>query len=323
MPNILIMPTPLRQRPGRYREILDKAGFTPLEPPGTARLSAQDLRAALPESDALLAWGAAITAEMMAAAPHLRAIARAGAGHDAVDLAAATARGIVVSKTPGANAESVAEHVFALVLALSRRLIDNDHLIRAGEWPRTAVRPLRGTTLGVVGLGRCGQAVARRALAFGMRVVGFGRDARVLPELIRLDLDDLLAESEVVSLHLPLTDATRNLFNHRAFAQMRRGALFINTARGGLVVEADLVASLASGHLAGAGLDVLGAEPPAPDNPLLSLPNVVLSPHIAGSDATAIDAMAEQAARCVIDLYQGRWPEPFILNNELRPGWRW
>jgi phosphoglycerate dehydrogenase-like enzyme len=323
MPNILIMPTPLRHRPGRYRALLNEAGFTPIDPPGTGKLSAEDLRASLPESDALLAWGGPVTAEMIARAPRLRAIARAGAGHDAVDLAAATARRIAVSTTPGANAESVAEQVFALLLALSRDVLGNDRSVRAGGWDRKAVRPLRGTTIGLVGLGRCGRAVARRALAFGMRVLAFSRDVGTDPDVAPRPLDDLLAESDVISLHLPLTPETRGLFDRRAFARMRPGSLFINTARGGLVVEEDLIESLASGHLGGAGLDVLGAEPPRPDNPLLSMPNVVLSPHIAGSDTTSLDDMAEQAARCVIELSRGGWPEGSILNEELRPGWRW
>jgi phosphoglycerate dehydrogenase-like enzyme len=327
MPNILIMPTPLRHRPGRYRALLDAAGFTPIDPPGTGRLGADDLSATLPESDALLAWGAPITAAMMVGAPRLRAIARAGAGHDAVDLTAATARRIAVTTTPGANAESVAEQVFALLLALTRHVIANDRSVRAGGWDRRAVRPLRGTTLGVVGLGRCGRAVARRALAFGMRVVACSQRAESDPDadpgIVRLTLEDLLDQSDAVSLHLPLTAATRGLFDRRAFARMRPGALFINTARGGLVIEADLVESLASGHLGGAGLDVLGAEPPPAGNPLLAMPNVIFSPHIAGVDASALDDMAEQAARCVIALYRGEWPEGYVLNEELRPEWRW
>jgi phosphoglycerate dehydrogenase-like enzyme len=327
MPNILIMPTPLRHRPGRYREILGDAGFAPIDPPGTGKLNEKDLAAALPESDALLAWGTPITSQMMAKAPRLRAIARAGSGHDAVDIAAATARRIAVSVTPGANSESVAEQVFALLLALRRDVIGNDRSVRAGGWDRRPVRPLRGTTLGIVGLGRCGRALARRALAFGMRVGAFSRHTGegdyARNGIVRLTLEDLLAESDVVSIHLPLTAETRGLFDRRAFARMRVGALLINTARGGLVVEEDLIESLTSGHLGGAGLDVLNSEPSRPDNPLLSLPNVVLSPHIAGVDTAALDVMAEQAARCVVELYRGGWPEGFVLNEELRPGWRW
>jgi phosphoglycerate dehydrogenase-like enzyme len=327
MPNILIMPTPLRHRPGRYRSLLDAAGFRLIDPPGTGRLSADDLSASLPESDALLAWGAPITRAMMASAPRLRAIARAGAGHDAVDLTAATARRIAVTTTPGANAESVAEQVFALLLSLTRRVISNDQSVRAGGWDRRPLRPLRGTTLGIVGLGRCGRAVARRALAFGMRVVACCRRADINPgadpAVVRLALEDVLDQSDVVSLHLSLSAATRGLFDRRAFARMRPGALFINTARGGLVVEADLIEGLACGHLGGAGLDALDAEPPRPGNPLLAMPNVVFSPHIAGVDATALDDMSEQAARCVIALYRGNWPEGYVLNEELRPEWRW
>ena len=326
MPNVLIMPTPLRHRPGRFRALLHEAGFATLDPPGTGKLSEGDLRAALPESDALLAWGGPITAEMMARAPRLRVIARTGAGYDSVDLAAATTRGIAVTVTPGVNAESVAEQTFALLLALTRNVVGNDRSIRRGAWDRSqTVRPLRGTTLGIVGLGRCGRAVAERALAFGMRVVAFSPRAASAPDArIRyLEFDDLLTQSDVVSLHLPLTPSTRGLFDRNVFARMRPGAFFLNTARGGLVVEADLVESLSSGHLAGAGLDVQASEPPRPDNPLLALPNVVFSPHIGGVDCAALDAMAEQAARTLIDLYHAQWPEGCVLNDELRAGWRW
>jgi D-3-phosphoglycerate dehydrogenase len=331
VPNILIMPTPLRHRPGRYRELLGAAGFTPIDPPGTARLSEVDLRAALPEADAMLAWGAPITAEMIASAPRLRAIARAGAGIDAVDVAAASARRIVVSNTPGANAESVAEQTFALLLALSRNVLENDRAVRAGAWERRPGRPLRGTTLGIVGLGRIGAEVARRASAFGMRVIASSRRggpshgvaAEGLPAIERRPLETLLLESDVVSLHLSLTEETRGLFDRHAFTRMRPGALFLNTARGGLVVERDLIKSLTSGHLGGAGLDVQESEPPVPGHPLLSLPNVVLSPHVGAIDGESLDRMAEEAAQCVIALYRGDWPEGRVINHELRSIWRW
>jgi D-3-phosphoglycerate dehydrogenase len=327
MPNILIMPTPLRYRPGRYREILKEAGFTPIDPPGEHRLSESDLIAAMPEVDALLAGGDPVTTRMLEVAPRLRAIARAGVGFESVDLRAATARKIPVAITPGANHASVAEQVFALLLALTRNLLALDRSIRAGGWDRRAVRPLRGTTMGVVGLGRIGRSVVTRAVAFGMRVIVYDRNPD--PEFARdhgiqyRSLEDLLAASDVVSVHLPLSESTAGLFDRHAFARMRPGALFINTARGGLVVEADLAESLATGHLAGAGLDVMGFEPPEPNNPLLTMANVVLSPHIGGVDSTALDDMAEQAARIVIDLYRGRWPEDCVVNDELRHGWRW
>lgn len=328
MPNILIMPTPLRHRPGPYREILSAAGFTPLDPPGDHRLSEADLIAAMPEADALLAGGDPVTARMIEVAPRLRAIARAGVGFESVDLLAATARKIPVAITPGANHASVAEQVFALLLALTRDVVGLDRSVRAGGWDRRrTIRPLRHTTMGVVGLGRIGRSVATRALGFGMKVVAYDRSADVEFQLehgIRhLELDELLAESDVVSVHLPQSASTRGLFDRKAFARMRPGAIFINTSRGGLVVEADLAESLASGHLAGAGLDVMEFEPPQPDNPLLTLPNVVFSPHVGGVDTRALDDMAEQAAQCVIELYRGHWPDGCIINDELRPGWRW
>jgi D-3-phosphoglycerate dehydrogenase / 2-oxoglutarate reductase len=229
--------------------------------------------------------------------------------------------------TPGTNHDSVAEQTFALLLALLRRIVVNDQTIRAGGWDRTTVSPARGKTLGLVGMGRIGRAVALRALAFGMRVIAFDTvsdaefDARHGIE--RRALDRLLAEADVVSLHVPLTDATRGMINSGSLALMKPGALLLNTARGGLVVEADLCASLKSGHLAGAGLDVLNDEPPLPDNPLLRLPNVVLSPHMAGVDTLSMANMAEKAAECVVDLYQGRWPADCIVNGALAPAWRW
>jgi D-3-phosphoglycerate dehydrogenase len=328
MPTVLIMPTPLRHRPGRFREILSAAGFVPFDPPGNHRLTEADLIAAMPETDALLAGGDPVTGPMIAAAgARLRAIARVGVGYESVDLAAATARGIAVAITPGANHESVAEQVFALLLALTRNVVGNDRSVREGGWDRRAVRPLRGTTIGLVGLGRIGRAVAERAALLGMRVVAFDRnsdpDFERRYEIRRLPLDELLAAADVVSLHLPLSRETHGLFDRRAFAAMKPGAILINTSRGGLVVERDLFESLASGHLAGAGLDVLNAEPPERDNPLLSLPNVVFSPHIGGVDTTALDMMAEQAAHCVIDLFHGRWPEGCIVNEEIKTHWRW
>jgi phosphoglycerate dehydrogenase-like enzyme len=327
MPNILIMPTPLRYRPGRYREILQEAGFTPIDPPGEHRLTESDLIAAMPETDALLAGGDPVTTRMIESAPRLRAIARAGVGFDSVDIRTATARKIPVAITPGANHASVAEQVFALLLALTRNLMALDRSIRNGGWDRREVRPLRGTTMGVVGLGRIGRSVVTRAAAFGMRVLVHdrNRDPAFAREygLEYVSFDELLARSDVVSVNLPLSASTAGLFDRNAFARMRPGAIFINTSRGGLVVESDLAESLASGHLAGAGLDVMAFEPPHPDNPLLTMPNVVMSPHIGGVDSTALDDMAEQAARIVIDLYQGQWPGDCVVNKELRSGWRW
>src|SRR4051794_10600402 len=240
MPTVLITPEPLRDRPGSYREIFESAGFRCVDFCGEQVPTEASLRALLPEVDAMIAGSEPITARVLDAAPRLRVIARTGVGYDAVDVAAATARKIAVVITPGTNHESVAEQAFALLLALTRSVVHNHNPINAGGWARTLVQPLRGRTLGLVGLGRIGRAVATRAVAFGMRVLAFDPvadddfDAR--HGLARHAFDDLLAASDVVSLHMPLTTETRGLINRRTLALMRPGSYLINTSRGGLVV---------------------------------------------------------------------------------------
>jgi phosphoglycerate dehydrogenase-like enzyme len=328
MPTVLIAPSPLRNQEGPFREILKAAGFDFIDPSGDHTLTESDLREALPKTDAMVAGGERITAELVALAPRLRAIARTGVGYDAVDVAAATARKIPVMITPGTNQESVAEQTFALLLALTRNVVNNDRIIRAGGWDRTLPAPLRGKTLGIVGIGRIGRAVATRGLAFGMQVVtcdpvAGDTEFEARHGIRRLGFEELLQESDVVSLHLPLIPTTQGLMNRVTLAMMRPGSYLINTARGGLIVEADLAKSLSTGHLAGAGLDVLNHEPAEPGNPLLSLPNVVLAPHIGGIDTKSMADMAELAARCIVRLAQGEWPEGCVVNDELKDGWRW
>ena len=327
MPTVLISPEPLRHQPGPFREVLEAAGFECIEvPPGPTTTEAQ-LREFLPRVDAMLAGSELLTAELFDLAPRLRVIARTGVGYDAVDVAAASARRIAVTITPGANQESVAEQMFSLLLALSRNIVNNDRTVREGGWNRIMVQPLRGKTLGLVGLGRIGRAVATRAVAFGMHVIAY--DPVFSPELdtqlgiSRRGFDELLAESDVVSLHLPLVPDTKGLINRATLAKMKPGAYLINTSRGGLVVEADLAESLASGHLGGAGLDVFNVEPPEPGNPLLSLPNAVFSPHLGGIDLKGMADMGEMAARCIVILYQGSWPEGCVVNQEIAAGWVW
>lgn len=327
MPNVLIMPTPLRHRPGKYREVLADAGFTPFDPPGFHRLMENDLVEAVSEVEAILAGGDPLTERIIRSAPRLRVIARVGVGFESVDLNAATARNIPVAITPGANHESVAEHTLMMILALNRNALGNDKMIRNGGWDRIAVRPLRGMTLGIAGLGRIGRAVAVRARALGMRVAAFDRhddpEFDRMHAIDRLGFESLLAASDVVSVNLPLSDATRGMFDRLAFSRMRPDAIFVNTSRGGLVVEEDLHEALITGKLAAAGLDVMVSEPPDRDNPLLSLRNVLFSPHIAGVDTAALDDMAEQAARIIIDLHQGRWPGECVVNQDLKSYWQW
>ncbi|QDV36857.1 phosphoglycerate dehydrogenase [Tautonia plasticadhaerens] len=327
MPTALIGAGPIRNRPGPFRELLHRAGFRTIDPEGGDVLPESSLREALPGCEAIVAGGERLPADLIAACPRLRVIARTGVGYDAVDVPAATERGVVVTITPGTNQESVAEQAFGLLLAVTRRVALNDRLIRAGGWDRTIALPLRGRTLGLVGLGRIGRAMVPRARAFGMRVLAF--DAVPDPafdaehQVGRRSLDDLLAESDVVSLHLPLTASTLDLIDDARLSRMRPGSILLNTARGGLVDEYALHRALLSGHLAGAGLDVYKVEPPPLDHPLVALPNVVSSPHIGGVDTLSMADMAEMAARCIVDLKEGRWPADCVVNPEVGPGWAW
>ena len=210
---------------------------------------------------------------------------------------------------------------------MPRRIVHNDRVIHSGGWDRALVTPVRGMTLGLVGMGRIGRAVALRAPAFQVRVVAFDTfvdaDFDQRHGIKRVSLEELLACSDVVSLHVPLTDATRGMVNRDFLAKMKPGSYLINTARGGLVVEVDLRDALRTGHLAGAGLDVMSKEPPDADNPLLGLPNVILCPHIAGTDLQSMRDMADLAAATIVELSQNRWPADCVVNSELREGWKW
>lgn len=264
---------------------------------------------------------------MIEGLPGLRVIARLGVGFDKINLDSATERGVVVTITPDSNHEAVAEHALALIMGLAKTIVPGDQAIRAGIWPTTPRRPLRGSTLGIVGLGRIGRSLAVRALAMRMRVVA----AELYPDnefvaqhrIDLVDLDTLLRRSDYVSLHCPLNDETRGLMNKETLGLMNPSAALVNTARGGLVIEEDLVEALTSGRIAGAGLDVFEREPTAPDNPLCALDTVIMSPHVAGNDELSIVEMGLEAAQCIVDLYNDRWPRGSVVNTALEGSWRW
>ena len=219
--------------------------------------------------------------------PDLKVIANHGAGYDDIDVAEATRRGIPVFASPGKNAVSVAEHVFALILAVRKRTLYHDSLVRSGNW-RPAV-PQTGElcerTIGIVGFGAIGERVATLAAAFGMRVIAFDPErTRPFPRQVLkgATLGELLEESDVVSLHVPMTAATRNMIDTAALARMKQGAILINSARGGIVDEEGLVDAVESGHLFGAGLDTFAEEPPGESSAVARCKGIVLSPHVAG-----------------------------------------
>jgi D-3-phosphoglycerate dehydrogenase len=242
-----------------------------------------------------------VTPELLDQAPLLRVVGRAGVGIDNINLEAATHRGVLVMSTPGGNAVSVAEHTFALLLALARQVPRLDAAIREGRWEKSSAAgtELRGKTLGLVGLGRIGSEVAVRAQAFDMRVLGYdpyiseaaAREVQV--ELV--PFDTLLAQSDFVSLHTALTPATQKLISAAALAQMKKGARLINAARGELIDEAALAEALKSGHLGGAAVDVFVEEPPK-NSPIVGLPNVIATPHVAGSTTEAQEEVGTQIA---------------------------
>lgn len=248
----------------------------------------------LADCDALLVRSAVkVKTETLAKAPKLRVVGRAGVGVDNVDLNAATAAGVLVMNTPGGNAVSVAEHTLALMLSLARAIPDASASTRSGKWEKKKFlgNELRGKTLGVVGLGNIGQEVVRRARGFEMRIIA--ADPYVNPQTAQdlgvtlVDVETIFAEADYLSLHVALTPETKEMVNAESIAKMKDGVRIVNCARGELIDQAALRAALASGKVAGAGLDVFSTEPPPAEDPILSAPNLLATPHIAGSTEEA------------------------------------
>lgn len=272
----------------------------------------------------------AVDAELMDAAPRLRVVSNMAVGYNNIDVAAATQRGIVVTNTPGILTEATAELAFALVLAAARRVVDLDRRTRAGEWTCWAPllflsREVSGKTLGVVGLGRIGRAVARRARAFGMRVLYHNRSR--LDEAEERDLgveyagrDDLLRTSDFVSLHVPLSAETRHLIGPRELGLMKPTAYLVNTSRGAVVDEAALVEALRERRIEGAGLDVYENEPLLAPG-LAALENVVLMPHVGSATVETRTRMARMAAENLLSALRGERPA-HVVNPEVWPGRR-
>ena len=278
-------------------ELLREAGGIEVTAPG--RMSREETLAAIGTVAGLIIRSTTqADAELIGMAPRLKAIVRAGAGVDNVDLPAATARGVVVMNTPEGNTVSTAEHTFALMLALARHIPAAHQALAEGRWERKAFEgvELKGKTLGIVGLGRVGRAVAERALAFGMTVIAYMPYSAADPEIEAVGLDVLLARSDFISLHPRLTDETRGMIDAAAIAKMKPGVRIVNAARGAIVDAHALADALRSGHVAGAAVDVYSQEPPSPDYPLVGLPNVVHTPHLAASTADAQIAVAVLAA---------------------------
>ena len=313
---------------GPHFQIFADAGFeVAFPPPGLSVFKEENLIAVLADSDAVVAGSEPYTRRVLESLPRLRVIARRGVGYDAIDLAAADDRNIVVTTTPGTLHHAVAEHAIAMLMAVARGFPRIDQQVRAFRWLRSPLPRVMGKTLGVVGLGQIGQAVATRAIGLGLKVIAYdpypNRDFAAKWNIEFTDLDTLLRQSEFVSLHLPMSPETFNLMNKERFAMMKPGAVLINTARGPLVDENALCEALESGHLGGAGLDVFHSEPLPLSSPLLKFDNVLLSGHIAGIDNESNFDIARMFAETVVGLHQGKWPAECVRNLKGRTGWKW
>ncbi|MBA4180613.1 MAG: D-glycerate dehydrogenase [Anaerolinea sp.] len=297
--------------------------------PGELPPSREALAAALAEADAALTMVTdRIDEELLAGAPSLRIIANMAVGYDNVDPATAARAGVWLTNTPGVLAETTADMAFALLMAAARNVVASDRDSRAGGWKTwspTAFlgQDVHGATLGIVGLGEIGQAVALRATGFKMRVVYTGRTRKPDAERVTgaewLPLDALLRASDFVSVHTPLTPETHHLMDASRFATMKRGAIVINTARGQVVDQDALVAALSSGHLGGAALDVTDPEPLPLTHPLYGFPNVIITPHIASASMATRSKMAEMAAANILAVLASREP-PNPVNRPAHSG---
>ena len=256
---------------------------------------------------AIIVRYSSITAEVMDAAPALKVISKHGSGTDTIDKAAAAARGIAVTAAVGANAAAVAEQALALMLACAKSVVRLDGRMHAGHWDKATHKSieLHGRTIGLVGLGAIGQRFARMCDAMGMKVLGFDPYAKDLPEYIRVvDLPTLWRESDAISLHCPLTDENRKLVNAEVLQSCKRGVLLVNTARGGLIDEAALLAAVRSGQVASAGLDSFAVEPMTAPHAFHGERNIILSPHIGGVTGDAYINMGVGAARNVLAILE-------------------
>lgn len=286
-----------------------------------------ELQALAPQADAILTNWKPVTGNTLAKASKCLIVSRYGVGVDNIDVEAATAHGIVVTNVPDYCMDEVSTEAMALLLCGARRIMIYDRQIRAGGWDMRAGLPfprLWGLTLGIVGFGRIGRAVAPKAQAFGLRVIAhdpyIDQQEMVKRNVTPTGFDALLRESDFVTLHVPLTPETTKVIGRGALGKMKRTAWLINTARGGVVDTEALAVALKEGRIAGAGLDVMPQEPPAVDDPLRSLPNVVMTPHSAFYSEGSLQELQAKAAKRIVDVFTGRTPDHIINPAVLEQG---
>lgn len=321
---ILICAWQLDKRRGPWLRKLEAAGFDVRFNPLGRKYTQEELIRHLPGTYATIASSEPYNDRTLSVAPELRIIARWGVGHDQVDVDAATRHGVAVAMAFGANHEAVADAAFALMSGLANDVLRYHRLVAGGGWGGRYHVGLHKKTVGIVGLGRIGRAVARRCRGFGTRILGY--DPPLSDDAIRgfgvepASLEALLRESDFVSLHAPRSPETERLINRETLALMKPSAYLINTSRGSVVDEAALIEALTGGVIAGAGLDVFETEPPA-GSPLLELDNVLLMPHSAGASSDAVEGVSERCVDSIIAIHQGRDPGGgLVLNPEVLSG---
>jgi phosphoglycerate dehydrogenase-like enzyme len=319
MPKVLVTQPSVTGVDDPHLEALRAAGWEIRYEPSGARAKPDELLELVQGHDAVIASSERYTREVLAGADTLKHVARWGVGFDQVDVPAATELGILVTTTVGANDWGVADHAFALMFALGRRVVENDAIVRKGGWSRPPGRDIWRKTLGVVGLGRIGRGVAQRASGFEMRVLAYEPyPDRAFCEkwgVELVSLDELLERSDYVTLHAPGGVDNRHLIGTEQLARMKSTAFLVNTARGALIDEDALHAALVGGRLAGAGLDVREQEPPT-DTRFNDLPNVVLTAHVAGVTVETCAAMTAMASESIVQGSRGQRPDG-LLNPEV------
>lgn len=309
---ILITTTSYQDIPGPHHDLLESTDVDIIRERGP--LSEEQMLGLVGDIDAILCGDDVITRKVLdKAAPRLKLLSKYGIGVDKIDVDAASEMGIPLSFCPGVNHTTVAEHTFALLLGLNRRLVDEVNHTRSGEWKRLTGHEIMGKTIGVVGLGRIGKEVAIRAKAFGMDVIGY--DVWWDTEFTEQygvkradDMDALFAESDVISLHTNLTEETRELICEKSIARMKAGVMILNCSRGEVVKTEDLIAALESGKVGGYGADVLDIEPPPADHPLLKAPNCMITPHIGSRTYESVQRQAMMAATNLLNMLNGEQP---------------
>ncbi len=311
-----------------HEGILAQAGFDVVyAEPGKNLYREDDLIESLKDCVAVVAGSEPYTPRVLKANPQLRVIARTGVGYDAVHLETCDEMGIVVCTTPGVNHHAVAEHTIAMLMGLGRGFPAIDHQVRRNEWKRAAYPRIMGQTIGIMGLGRIGQAVATRAVGLGLKVLVYepypNQEFVSKWGLELVGLEDIVRRSDFLTLHLPATAETKGMFNKAMFAKMKRTAVIINTARGALINEPDLIEALQTGVIRAAGLDVFAVEPLPTDSPLLKMENVMLAGHVAGLDQESHHDTFKMSAESIVTLKNGGWPKECVVNLKGATNWKW